>query len=595
MDDQARAAYEEQCLQLRAELKTWEGNWAAAHGGSKPGRADIKQNPDIAQKYKQYNKLRDILSGKIPPPKQAPVSPAEDASKSHPRKRNQADAALEPQTPSKKFRHVQTPQKARHIHVDAAPTTVQTPMPAHSTMTPSANRTSLTPAEALPTSISPTPHKDGRVLGLFDLLGRTPSQHGTATPSKHDGLLPQPLPVAATPSTSRFASATTPHSTRRTTTTAAANGQLLFKPTSATPRKKNTTTTPFKTPSTNRVSKPTASTPSSATPSFLRRRTVFASSSNINRGGLARVDEQDENAYYDDDEEPVWKKVGPLRLPRKLTGMAKGLSSMVAGLRKMEDEAYVDDEEALREMEMGGGSNGQNQKAGGEAKKEKKDGGEVQPGDNKPAIEAPEKPDRPIGLLSAFDDESLFDSPDEEAQQGQPLRQFKKRGQKRTTRLVKMRPTRAKRPANVEKDEDSVSDDEKETVPETQLALSNKPGNNAKPGEDLRVSNDEGSAAEDASDDDGASEYDGSDADQQDEEDDKDGKPAAKQPKSKSSNTNKEKESKADADKKDGEGVVKRAVRKVKATAHANFRRLKLRNTGSKGGPGYNSRFRRRR
>jgi DNA replication regulator SLD2 len=49
MDDQARAAYEEQCLQLRAELKSWEGNWAATHGGSKPGRADIKQNPDIGK------------------------------------------------------------------------------------------------------------------------------------------------------------------------------------------------------------------------------------------------------------------------------------------------------------------------------------------------------------------------------------------------------------------------------------------------------------------------------------------------------------------------------------------------------------------
>jgi hypothetical protein len=47
MDDQARAAYEDESLQLRAELKTWEGEWASAHGGKKPGRQDIKQNPDI--------------------------------------------------------------------------------------------------------------------------------------------------------------------------------------------------------------------------------------------------------------------------------------------------------------------------------------------------------------------------------------------------------------------------------------------------------------------------------------------------------------------------------------------------------------------
>jgi hypothetical protein len=47
MDDQARAGYENQSLQLRAELKKWENEWASAHGGNKPGRNDIKQNPDI--------------------------------------------------------------------------------------------------------------------------------------------------------------------------------------------------------------------------------------------------------------------------------------------------------------------------------------------------------------------------------------------------------------------------------------------------------------------------------------------------------------------------------------------------------------------
>lgn len=47
MDNRAREAYEEESLQLRAELKAWEGEWATAHRGKKPGRDDIKQNPDI--------------------------------------------------------------------------------------------------------------------------------------------------------------------------------------------------------------------------------------------------------------------------------------------------------------------------------------------------------------------------------------------------------------------------------------------------------------------------------------------------------------------------------------------------------------------
>ncbi|KAL1843577.1 hypothetical protein VTJ49DRAFT_860 [Mycothermus thermophilus] len=571
MDDQARAAYEEQCLQLRAVLKKWE-----------------------AQKYKQYNKLRDILAGKIPPPKQAPVPPAEPVLGSQQRKRTHSDDFPGPQTPSKKLRPAQTPQKTR-----AAPTevvtapTAQTPLPAHPDMTPSANRTSLTPAEGLPTSISPTPQRDGRVLGIFDLLGRTPSQHGTpatlalptATPSKHGAHRPQPLPVTATPSTARFIEASTPHSAQRTTTT-----QLLFK--ASTPLKAKdrggTATTPFKTPSTNRISKPVASTPSSSTPSFLRRRTTFGRSAS-GGGLLSRVDEQNE----DDEEETGWKKVGPLKLPRKLTaGVARGLSSVVAGLRKMEDEAFAEDEEALREMEMemnmeGGGVPNRNGPADASvpaAKEAGKEGteplGQTVSIDGKPGdIET--APDRPVGLLSAFDDETLLDSPDDEQGQQRPLRQFKKRGQKRTTRLVKMRPTRTKRPANVENNgSDSDQDEADETVPETQLGASRQPRSAA---DDLRLS-DEGSAS-DATD---GSDYDGSDAENDD------GQETA-QPKQKKATKQKETNAAATKKKAGEEGVVKRAVRKVKATAHANFRRLKLRNSGAKGGPAHNSRFRRRR
>ena len=43
------------------------------------------------------------------------------------------------------------------------------------------------------------------------------------------------------------------------------------------------------------------------------------------------------------------------------------------------------------------------------------------------------------------------------------------------------------------------------------------------------------------------------------------------------------------------EGKIKKAARKVNELAHANFKRLKLRNNGAKGGPSFSSRFRRRR
>jgi len=42
------------------------------------------------------------------------------------------------------------------------------------------------------------------------------------------------------------------------------------------------------------------------------------------------------------------------------------------------------------------------------------------------------------------------------------------------------------------------------------------------------------------------------------------------------------------------DGRIKTAARKVNALAHANFKRLKLRNSGAKGGPAHNSRFSRK-
>ena len=42
------------------------------------------------------------------------------------------------------------------------------------------------------------------------------------------------------------------------------------------------------------------------------------------------------------------------------------------------------------------------------------------------------------------------------------------------------------------------------------------------------------------------------------------------------------------------DGKIKTVARKVNALAHQNFKRLKLRNSGAKGGPAHSSRFRRK-
>ena len=263
----------------------------------------------------------------------------------------------------------------------------------------------------------------------------------------------------------------------------------------------------------------------------------------------------------------------------------------MAGLRRLEEEAFGDEEEVLREMEME-----MEMDMGGEERVVGKE--DVAPaekaavevvGGEKGEVEGGVGQVPPLGLggdkergreagvlLSGFDDEALFDTLDEEKQRGQPLRLFKKRGQKRTTRLSNMRPTRARRPAqDPAAEHDQEEEEQEDVVPETQFNPSAAAGTKAAAAptdaDELRLS-----------DLDSDIDFDGSASDEEE------GTVKAKQKKKKAA-ANK------GAENAKGEGVVKRAVRKVKATAHANFKRLKLKNTGSKGGPGHNSRFRRRR
>jgi DNA replication regulator SLD2 len=169
-----------------------------------------------------------------------------------------------------------------------------------------------------------------------------------------------------------------------------------------------------------------------------------------------------------------------------------------------------------------------------------------------PKREAVEVPDSQVGmpLLGGFDDEGMYDSPveGEKGRDGQPLRVFKKKGQKRTTRKVNIRPTRSKRPAPVS--QDGTPGEEDDVVPETQL----NPG-------DGQVDPEAGDLSD--------SEFEANGAEGQ-------------------------MKTKVKGKEENG-GIIKKTARKVNELAHANFKRLKLRSKGGKGGPGHNSRFRRRR
>ena len=378
-------------------------------------------------------------------------------------------------------------------------------------------------------------------------------------------------------------------------------------------KRKNSVTTPSST-------KSSASKLQFATPAFLRRRQPGDAAAGAN-GGLQAVAE---------DGEPDWEaleKIEPLRLklPRKPLGLGRGLSNIVASLRKIEEDAADEELEALREMEMeeeqarmGGAGAGAPKppvppaSASAAAKSSlaaipEADMGEeeelaAEVGDSQaatqpqndtkdPEEEELQRQERPV-LLGGFDDETLYDSPDDKQPQlgrdGLPLRVYKKKGQKRTTRRVNMRPTRTKRPTtttanNEDDDGDGSGSENDDVVPETQFNGA-APAAGDKENDDPLLLSDNN---------DGVSDFEGGESDSEDElagDSGKTKKTKAAKPKKPTAQSKKKGEGK-DED----EGLVKKTVRKVKATAHANFKRLKLKNNGAKGGPGYNSRFRRKR
>ncbi|KAI1438096.1 DNA replication/checkpoint protein [Xylaria sp. CBS 124048] len=488
MDEDTKQRYEAKSAQLRIELKQFEADFAGRNGGKKPSRQDIKQNPSIASKYKKYNHVRDVLAGKLPA---TPPRPQRHAHKSE-------DQSFK-SPPAKRLKLTETPSGPRTIDVNDA--TLYTP-------------SSQIFSPAMPTSIGPTPQKNGRILGIFDLLeenieNEPPNGDRAGANSK----------LLVTPS-KRSASEMEDSKLGRTPMSSSKRNLL------------NSFMTPSKRKAGNVLG---ATTPGSSskfhlhTPAFLRR---------------APLPTVDEDGNY--------MSPPPLRLPPKPFG--RTLSSVVAGLRKLEEEKLDDELEALHEME--------NEMMSSNKPKP------VKPTSQAPPEEILEPDNQAHKLLGGFDDEDLYDSPTEEAKgrDGQPLRVYKKKGQKRTTRKVNMKPTITRRP-DAPIGDDAKSGEPREGNEDEEVVLETQPTSH-KPVEGLP-------------DLDSDSDFNASDAEDEVEVPGKKVQKKVKAPKAAEKKTKKE-------------GTVRKVARKVNELAHANFKRLKLKNRGTKGGPGIGSRFRRR-
>lgn len=400
--------------------------------------------------------------------------------------------------PDKKEPTIQTPVNKRQI----------SPENFDSFKSPSVVRSLFTSSKV---SLGPTPQKDGRVLGLFDLLD---DEHSDTPTNIQD--------LKSSGDQTHPPDYTTPHKSQ----TKKDYDGLVASTMSTSPgkrRKLNSVSTPSKNLSSR---KNEAMTPLSeskfnlTTPSFLRRDNgIHHQSCNMEAGQELLLSPQ---------------TIRVVKKPRMKT-----LSSILASLRETQDEDLDNELEVLREIEA------------------------EELGLNKPTIGAIHEKDNlkftdnqvslhgPANWL--LDEPSSDHAPELSDQQ---TKTYVKKGQKRTTRRIKMKPTPSIKPVHGghQKLKEKISDsDDKVTLI----------GNDANTS-DSKKSPSSTERAGNFNSDDSQSEYTASE-----------GETRYRRP-----NQNKQK----------NEGKVK------KSSAHQNYKRLKMRNSGAKGNTGrHGGRFRKSR
>ncbi|ELR03427.1 DNA replication regulator sld2 [Pseudogymnoascus destructans] len=426
MDEGERNVLTEQSVVLRQELKVWEREFAAGNGGMKAGREDIKQNSHLAQKYKDYNRIRDILAGKIPAkPLAKPKPKTSETTTARPSKRKSPSNTHG--TPAKRRAAVES-QTPSQIHPQ--------PSTAGPFDTPSANRLLFTPQK--PRVIGPTPQKDGKFLGIFDAV---PSGD-EVSPLKQPAAPTDAPSIQETPRKSKDADGgivATPSAARHSRTPLSSSKRFLLD-TFVTPLKRRR--------GSNEGSVRQASlTPSSvsklnlSTPSFLRRDNRIAA--------LPAIIEDSADAL---------SPPAP-RMPKR--SLVRGLSSMLASLREMQEEALDDDLDALREMESGPPPPNAAPKQVLPKPQAPKLQESVQVRDSQQLTDFPfiDFPDLDFNNDGKDEDDELGEREQAIADRDSKLPVYKKKGQKRTTRKVNIRPSRAKAPAQ-EAAPTTCSDDE---------------------------------------------------------------------------------------------------------------------------------------
>lgn len=506
----------------------------------------------IAAKYKEYSRLKSLESSLSRRENRRQDTPENQSKKRNHASTNGPDNLHPEFTPRKSAKaRFATPSHNRTAKLHPSQLdTDDTPSTFRKLFSPSTHKQNIPAPSPLRSAIGPTPQRDGKALGLFDLLSEsggstaTPSgkkQENTLaaafrTPSKRKTVEPIPeVPEEEQQETPRLAR--TPASSAKQFYLA----NLFATPTTMRYAAMVEADDDKDAEEHQQLDAMPATAPQeetqSGTPSFLRRSNsgrYLPSTSNHDGSGLTPM---------------------VSRKPPQFAG--RGLSHLVQGLRDMETRQLDDEWDVLREIEA--------------------------------EQEAPNV--------------DVADS--QVATANEKQQPYKKKGQKRTTRRVIMRPVvNRPKPRNdpivATNEENEASDDELATVPETHLPAGPKDTNNH---DDQRETNDDNSddvvslhtepEPEVESDAEPDADFDG------DPEYDEDPKPIART----KSFSQRLKEAVASAVKPKAKETVEKKPRapekekkkprprKVNPEAHANYRSLKIRNRGSKSRGG---RFRRR-
>lgn len=251
------------------------------------------------------------------------------------------------------------------------------------------------------------------------------------------------------------------------------------------------------------------------TPAFLRR-------------DSQRADVGKENVLGDE-EGVSWSPVAMHKVPK---AAGRCLSALVRGLRDMEDEVLDEDLDMLREMESESAPRSHFDQS-------------------KILVNQSQRPDMPLGPNGGLesDEDGVEYTNEGKGRDGKPLKVWKKKGQKRTTRRVLIKPNTAKWKPEPAWKIGQANEDEEDGVAETQIVRADR-------STDWKQRGCDGDEDEDVEGSQGATEAGNGKRDAFDMNSEKKG------------------------------GLVKKAKKKINATAHANFRALKIKNKQSKGKKG---------